>query len=126
MKNRAALSLALLASAACSLSAPAFAARPLTADERMALRCGAAFAVVATGQARGDAAMKQYPPMAQRGREYFVRLAAQLMDDAGMDEAGVRAAARAEAQVLARQRGVEGMMPFCLKMLDAQPGFAPR
>lgn len=105
------------------LSMPALAApRPLTGDEQMALRCGAAFAVVATGQARGDAAMMQYPPMASRGREYFVRLSAQLMDRAGLDEAGIKAAAQREAAALARQRGVEGMMPFCLKVLDAQPG----
>ena len=113
-----------LALVALAAPVPA-AARSLTADEQMALRCGVAFGMVAAGQARGDAAMASYPPLARRGREFFVRLAAQLMDDAGLDEAGVKAAAAAEAAALRRQRGLEGMMPFCLKVLDAQPGFAP-
>lgn len=88
----------------------------------MALRCGAAFAVVSAGQARGDPAMARFPQLAVRGREFFVRLAAQLMDDAGLDEAGIRAAAQAQADALRRQRGVEGVMPFCLKVLDSQVG----
>lgn len=120
--------LALLALAALSapLSAPVAAApaRPLSSDEHAALRCGAAFAMVAAGQSRGEAAMKQYPPMAQRGREYFVRLSAQLMDDAGLDEAGIRQAAQAEAAALGKAGGPGAVMPFCLHVLDSQPGLA--
>lgn len=104
----------------------AAAPRALTMDERMALRCGAAFAMVANGQAKGDPAMSGYPPLAVRGREFFVRLSAQLMDAAGLDEAGLKAAAEGEALALRRQRGLEGTMPFCLRVLDAQPGLPAR
>ena len=95
----------------------AAAPRPLTGEERMGLTCAGAFAMVAAGQARGDAAMGQYPPLAQRGREYFVRLAAQLMDDAGLDQAGLRAAAEAQAAPL-RRTGIAPVMPSCLRALD--------
>lgn len=111
-----------LAGLALALSSAAMAARPLTADEHTSLRCAVGFARVAAGQQRGEAAMKQYPRMAPRGREFFVRLAAQLMDDAGLDEAGIRSAAAAESAALAREGGAAGVMPFCLQLLDAQPG----
>lgn len=95
----------------------AAAPRPLTGEERMGLTCASAFALVAAGQARGDAAMAQYPPLGARGREYFVRLAAQLMDDAGLDQAGIRAAAEAEVAPL-RRSGVDAVMPACLRTLE--------
>jgi len=109
-----ALSVALLLG---SVPLAAATPRPLTADERMGLTCAGAFALVAAAQARGDPAMSQYPPMAGRGREWFVRLAAQLMDDAGLDQAGIRAAAEAQAAPL-RRGGVAAVMPSCLKALD--------
>lgn len=109
------LPLAALALASAPLGA---APRPLTADERMGLTCASAFALVAAGQARGEAGMTQYPPLGARGREWFVRLAAQLMDDAGLDQAGVRAATEQEAATL-RRTGVAGVMPACLRALDA-------
>lgn len=106
--------LPLLLAAAPLAAAP----RPLTADEQMGLTCASAFALVAAGQARGEPGMTQYPPLAIRGREWFVRLAAQLMDDAGLDQAGVRAAAQAAAAPL-RRSGVAPVMPACLRALDA-------
>lgn len=110
----------LLALALTPLAAPAHAApRPLTAEEQMGLTCASAFALVAAGHARGEPAMAQYPPLNQRGREYFVRLAAQLMDDAGLDQAGIRAATATQAAAL-RRSGVAGVMPACLHALDAE------
>lgn len=110
-----------LAFAPVPLAAEAPPARPraLTADEHAALRCGAVFAIVAAQQARGDAAAAHYPPLAVRGREFFAQTGARLMDDAGLDEAGVRAAAEAEAAAV-RAQGAAPLMPFCLGLLDAQ------
>lgn len=123
------LSSARLALVLCALALPAglgaAAPRPLTGGEQAALRCGVAFAQVAAGQARGDAAMKRFPAMDPRGKEFFVRLAAHLMDNAGMNEAAIAAASRAEAQALARGGGPAGAMPFCLRLLDAQPAWRP-
>jgi len=112
------LPLALLALLALASAPLAAAPRALTPDERMGLTCASAFAMVAAGQARGEAQMAQYPPLAARGREWFVRLAAQLMDDAGLDQAGVRAATEQAAATL-RRTGVTDVMPACLRALDA-------
>ena len=111
------LILPLLLAAAPLAAQPTAGPRPLTAEEQMGLTCASAFAIVAAGQARGEPAMTQYPPLAARGREWFVRLAAQLMDDAGLDRDGVRAAAEAAAAPL-RRNGVGPVMPSCLKALD--------
>ena len=57
-------------------------ARPaMSLEQQMLLRCSAAFAIVADQQARGLASAGAYPPMAQRGREFFVRSSARLMDE---------------------------------------------
>lgn len=110
---------ALLALSAVSAAAHApTAPRPLTADEHAALRCAAAFAVVSAGQARHDPAVAQWPVLGTRGREFFVQVGARLMDDAGLDEAGVAAAAKIEAGEI-RRSGVEPLRPFCLPLLDA-------
>jgi hypothetical protein len=94
-------------------------------EERLGLRCGAAFAMVAAGQSRGDPAMKGFPPMAARGRDFFVRLSAQLMDQAGLTREAVAAAAREEADALRRNGGPAPAMPVCLRILNAQPPLKP-
>lgn len=93
--------------------------RALNADEQAALRCAAAFAIVAAEQARGDRVAAQYPPLGVRGREFFVVTAARLMDEAGLDETGIKAAAEGEAAAV-RRDGVAPIIPFCLALLDAQ------
>ena len=115
---RLAAALSLLLAPAALQAQP----RPLTGEERTGLRCAAAFAMVAAGQARGEPEARRYPPMVPRGREFFVRLSAQLMDDAGLNEAGIKAAAEVEAGALRRDGGVSSAMPLCLRVLDAQPG----
>lgn len=98
---------------------PTPAPRALTADEHAALRCAATFAIIAAQQAHGDPAAASYPPLAARGREFFVITGARLIDDAGLDDAGVKAAAEAEAAG-ARTQDNAAIMPFCLKLLDAE------
>jgi hypothetical protein len=91
----------------------------LTLEQSTALRCSAAFAIVAADQAAGDAKALAFPPLAQRGREFFVRASAQLMDETGVTRADVAALLQDEAQ---RQRGsgtTAEIMPACLLLLDA-------
>ncbi len=114
----------LILTAALALAAAPAPPRPLSADEHAALRCSAAFALVSAGQVRGDPAAAQYPPLKLRGREFFVVTAARLMDDAGLDEAGIKAAAEAEVAAL-RADGTAPLMPFCLALLDASAPSAP-
>ena len=121
----------LILSAALTLAAAPAAPRPLTADEHAALRCAAVFAIVSAQQARGDPAVGQYPSLARRGREFFVATAARLMDEAGLDEAGIKAAAESEAAAV-RAEGAAPLMPLCLALLDAgapaggAQGYAPQ
>lgn len=111
------LILALLASplgpfAAMAQEPPAF-----TLEQRMQLRCSAAFALVAARQAEGDAAMRRYPGLGASGREYFVRSAAAVMAETGLDRAAIDAALRREAQDLVASGTLADIMPACLQAL---------
>ena len=99
-------------------SAPAEPA-PLSQENRALLRCAAAFALVAQGQAAGDAAAKAWPDLSVRGREFFVRAMARLMDETGRDRAGIAALANTEAQALSASGDVAKIMPSCLLMLES-------
>ena len=112
----------LLAATLALQSAPAPLApdpAPLSQENRALLRCAAAFALVAQGQAAGDPQAKQWPDLSVRGREFFVRALAQLMDATGADRAGIAALAKAEAQALSTSGQVHTIMPTCLSMLEA-------
>lgn len=112
-----------LASPATVIAAPAAqtaqaAAPRLNLEQQAALRCSAAFAVVAAIQQQGGA--QEYPPMADRGREFFVRTSARLMDDTGLDHDGVAALLRNEANRLVADPGqLKAVMPGCLLLLDS-------
>src|SRR5690606_9992904 len=53
----------------------------LTLEHKMLLRCSAAFALIAYRQEAGHAEVQQYPPLKQRGSEFFVRASARVMDE---------------------------------------------
>lgn len=112
--------LALLA--ALALAAPVAAQaptpKPLSLEHRMLLRCSAAFAIVANRQAAGDAAAQAYPPLKERGSEFFVRSSARVMDEAGLDRAALAEALAAEARALAEGDALAQIMPVCLTALD--------
>lgn len=118
------------------LLAAVVAAEPVTAqadpprlglEQAMQLRCSAAFAVVAGEQARGVASAQAYPPLGERGREFFVRAAAGLMDDLGLAREQVQALIEAEVARLqddATQADdpaayLDSVMRPCLLALDA-------
>jgi hypothetical protein len=114
----------LLPVAALAVFAPAAhaqqpAAPELTIQQKTALRCSTAFALVAEGQARGDPAMADYPPLGERGREFFVRSSAQLMDETGMGREQVAGLLAAEVESLRDPEALEGVMSPCLLLLDA-------
>lgn len=108
----------LLAAALALQAAPA-APPNLSQEDRALLRCSAAFALVAEGQAKGNAAAKKWPPVEVRGREFFVRALARLMDETGLDRDGISQLVGAEAQAIWDNGEVEKVMPACLVMLDA-------
>lgn len=116
----------ILLAAAVLLSAPALAqetapvegpAKALSIQQQAALKCSAAFALGAAAQARGEATA--WPELAQRGREFFVRTSAAIMDETGRSRDQVAAEISEQARVLVRPGAIEAAMPPCLLLLDA-------
>ena len=83
------------------LALPASAQQPaLSLEQKTLLRCSAAFAIIASEQQRGIASALAYPPLAERGKEYFVRSSARLMDELQVSREQVEAMLRAEVDAL--------------------------
>ena len=93
---------------------------PLGAEQRMQLRCSAAFAITARAQEAGDAEALAFPPLGTRGREYFVRASAQVMDEAALDREAIAAALAAEARDMVEADTVQAVTRACLPLLPAQ------
>ena len=118
--------MSLLASAAASLALaaqpapPATEAPQLSLEQATGLRCGVAFALVAQGQQAGDPAALAYPAMNPRGKEFFVRFMAALMEDPRFSRDLVTSLAMRETQELARggPDALSAVMPACLQLLD--------
>ncbi|MFC4294105.1 hypothetical protein ACFO0A_03425 [Novosphingobium tardum] len=97
----------------------------LSAQTRSDLACAASFAIVATEQAHGGKALASYPPMAVRGREFFVRTGAHAMDEAGLTREAVKALLEAEVARLQGEAAshpdavIARKMGECLPRLEA-------
>lgn len=91
----------------------------LTIEQRTGLRCSVAFALVAEGQARGDPEMRAYPPLGERGREFFVRTSARIMDETGLSREAVAGLLAAEVESLREDGALDQVMPPCMLLLDA-------
>ncbi len=91
----------------------------LSLEQQTSLRCSAAFAIVASEQAAGKAEALSLPPLAERGREFFVRFSARLMDETGMTREQVAGLIAAQASTLRDDEAVAQVMPACLLLLDA-------
>lgn len=113
-----ALASASVTAAQAAPAAPA-AAPQLTAAQAAALRCSVVFARGARMQADRDPAAAQWPVLAQRGREYFVRVLARLSDDTGATRETLAAMAAREAAAMQAPAAVAAAMPACLTLLDA-------
>ena len=107
------LSAALLAASAQSPTSA------LSQESKALLRCSAAFALVSHGQSIGNEDALKWPSLETRGREFFVRSLAQLMDETGLGREGISQLVSSEAQRLWDEGEVDKVMPACLIMLDA-------
>jgi hypothetical protein len=92
------------------------AAPQLTPENRAALRCSAAFAIV-TNRPGSDGAVQA--ELRERGREFFVVTLAGLMDEHDLDRTAIEREVRTEAQKLSQSGEVDAIMPACLLMLRA-------
>jgi hypothetical protein len=114
------MSLPSLIVAAALAAAPApDTGAPLSFANAEKLRCAATFAIVARGQASGDARTAGFMPLATRGEAYFIRAVAQVMDSTGLGEEAVTARLQALAAALASPGQLEAAMPSCLASLEA-------
>ncbi|MEP3758107.1 MAG: hypothetical protein ABJM62_00870, partial [Marinomonas sp.] len=108
----------LMMQAAPAETAPAQPAPQLNAQQRASLRCSAAFALVSYGQDQGNADALKWPTMQTRGREYFVRTSAQIMDEYELNRDQVGELVAQEALSLINKNELEAIMPACLTMLE--------
>ena len=111
----------ILAALAFALTTPATAqqAPELGLEQKTLLRCSAAFALAANMQERGDRSLGEIPELRARSQEYFVRAMARLMDEEGLDRAGITALLKAEVAALADEETLAKAMPACLVSLEA-------
>ena len=121
--KRLALSLAFAAAPLPLLSQPAPALPTLNLEQETAVRCGAAFAIVASEQARGSVVAAKWPALGDRGREFFVRTGARLMDETGATRPQVqamfaRAATTLRADPAALPVKLESLRTPCVGLLD--------
>ena len=92
---------------------------PLPADQQGAIRCSAAFALIAERQRLGEEAALQYPPLGERGREFFVRASARVMDQSELDRPAIAAQLRRQAESIVAEGTLDEIMPPCLLLLEA-------
>lgn len=119
MMIRAALTLALL-SAPQMAAAQAAPLPQLSLENRMLMRCSAAFSLVAFAQASGNEDGTRYRDMSVVGREFFVRSSARVMDAEQLDRTQIEAVLTAEAQALWDEGSLHDVMPACLTLLPAE------
>ena len=112
-----------LTSSAAAQTPPGTAASPdalptLTMAQASGLRCAAAFGIVVQQQRMGLEDALRYPPLAERGREFFVRVLAQLMDDTGASRTQLAQMVDKEVEGIQRSGELGAMMPPCLQLLE--------
>lgn len=113
--------LALLAAPIGAAAQPTSPAEPLPAldlQQRMLVRCSAAFALVADRQQRGEDWALQYPLMDEAGQDFFVAAMAQVMDELALSDETVAQMLREEAQTLLDQDLLQAVVPVCLRFLE--------
>lgn len=99
--------------------APSPAPPTLSAPQAAALRCGVVFAMGAKMQAEGKPAAAGWPELGAKGREYFVRTAARIMEETGADRAAIQALAAAQLASLKDDAAIADAVPGCLVLMDA-------
>lgn len=90
------------------ISAPLNAAEPggqgtvpvVLAEQHEVLKCAAVFAVIASEQEAGSEIALAFPPMAWRGKEYFVQETAKVRSDAQLSNEALQTLLVAEAKAL--------------------------
>ncbi|MDT0506624.1 hypothetical protein [Novosphingobium sp. MMS21-SN21R] len=115
---------ALISASALQAASPTLAPdlSRLTDNHRAALRCAAAFAVVATEQASGDA-LDGWPPLAVRGKQFFADTGERITQEAAISREAVRDLIAAEVRALQTaadpDAALSALTKPCVVRLDA-------
>jgi hypothetical protein len=119
----------ILAAGALAVTAPLVAADgpELTPEQATQLRCAAAFGLIASEQARGIESALEYPPLGERGKEYFVQVSAALMDAHSLSRDGVSALVNAQVEEIQKEAmmsddpaaHMQKTMTSCFVLLEA-------
>lgn len=104
---------------AITLAAAPVGGPTLTAPQATALRCAVAFALGSKLQEEKAPVAAGWPALGARGKEYFVRVTAQLMDDTKSSREAITALAMREVPGLSDPVALAAAMPGCLPLLDA-------
>lgn len=91
----------------------------LNPQQSTALRCGVVFALGARKQQDGDPVAARWPALEERGKEFFVRVTARLIDETGASRDALSAIAMREVPSLQTEGALAGAMTQCLPLLDA-------
>ena len=105
--------------AAFTLAAAPTVEPQLTPPQAQALRCGVVFALGARLQADNSPLAASWPALGTRGKEYFVRVTARLMDDTGASRETLSAMAMRHVPALADPTATAAAVQECLPLLDA-------
>ena len=113
--------------------APALTAPTLSQAQRDDLTCAAAFAIIASEQARGVTSALAYPTLVSRGRVYFVTTAERIVTETASSDEGVAVALNGIVEKLQAEAAqsndpagvVDTVMEPCLKKLDAAVPLPP-
>ena len=120
--------LTALASTALPASADQIPLPKLNLAQETSLRCSAAFGLIAYDQQRGAPGASAYPPLSERGREFFVRTTARLMDETGASREVIQSLLKVRVNDLQKgaieakdpQAFVGATVKACLPLLDAE------
>lgn len=93
------------------------AAPSLPPELQTGLRCAALFSIVSAEQSRQGA--RDWPPITQRGREFFVRVSARAMDAGKLNRLTLQALMQAEVTAVRPHAMRAALKAPCLAMLDA-------
>lgn len=112
--------LALIAVQSPAAPAPPVAIPVLTLEQSSALKCGVGFAMAEQIRGEDGRVSPPSPELRTRGREFFVRGAARIMDQTGASREEIAALVAAQsAELRANPEQIDAMMPACLLLLEA-------
>ena len=105
--------------AAATLAAAPAGEPVLTPPQAEALRCAVAFAIGARLQEQKSPVASGWPDLTARGKEYFVRATAKLMDDTKASRETLTGMVMRQMRTLSVPEEAAKAIPGCLPLLDA-------